>query len=265
MNIRIKPTIYAMVIPALGAIFSATAQADATTCYYESQYGVTNPWCGNYKSETSPAKAYIDTVAKRDREGKSDRDGKGDKSSKHAVIIDVRSTPEYKAGHPEHAYNVPYPFIYRGCTERYVDGACKTATIPGTEIPQPDQDFVDYVETIIPNKDTLIYTLCRTGHRSVGAAHALADAGYTNVRNIWEGFVGVYLLAPQFKLDSQGNPVVGADGKPVIENAAVDLNHDDQLTDEDKNGWRYHQELPYDTRLLPKLIYQPRADTYDWD
>lgn len=260
MNIRIKPTIFAMAIPALGAIFSASAwAADPTPCFNESfnesQYGYNNPVCGNYKSEASPARAFADTVAKR---------GKWGSPSQQPVIIDVRSAPEYRAGHPEHAYNVPYPFIYATCgaTGRWPDGACKSTV---SQVPQPGNDFVAYVESIIPNKDTPIYTLCRTGHRSVGAAHLLADAGYTNVRNIWEGFVGLYLNAPQvvgYQPDDgdPNTPLV-----PIIGNAPVDLNHDGVLTDADKNGWRYHQELPYDTRLLPNLIYQLGTEYYNMD
>lgn len=259
MNTLTRQIIFSLAIPALGAIFSASALAQ-TTCfnesYNESQYGYNNPVCGNYKSEISPARAFADTVAKR---------GKWGTPSKQPVIIDVRSTPEYKAGHAEHSYNVPFPFIYRGCTERYVDGACKTATIPGTEILQNDADFVHYVESIVPNKETPIYTLCRTGHRSVGAAHVLADAGYTNVRNVWEGFVGVYLKAPQvvgYQPDDgdPNTPLV-----PIVQDAPVDLNHVGGLTDEDKNGWRNHQALPIDTRLLPPLIYQPMAYLYSLD
>ena len=29
------------------------------------------------------------------------------------------------------------------------------------------------------------------------------------------------------------------------------------FTDEDKDGWRYYQHLPYTTKLLPQLLYQP--------
>ena len=189
-------------------------------------------------------------MAKRDNDGKGDKHDKHDKSSKHAVILDVRSTPEYKAGHPEHAYNVPYPYICQYCdaTGRHPDGACKKKT---DQIDQNPDDFVHYVESIIPDKDTPIYTLCRTGVRSVGAGNVLTDAGYTHVRNIWEGFVGIYLTAPKTQ----------ADGSVLV--LPVDLNHDGQLTDEDKNGWRYHQALPYDTRLLPPLIYKPMAELYN--
>lgn len=234
MSILTKPAIFALTLPVLTAIFSTAARAEEPPCpFYENRSGL----CGYYHSEISPAEAYIDTVAKRGGDGK------------HAVILDVRSTSEYKAGHPEHAYNVPYPYIFQYCdaTGRSPDGACKKGI--GT-LPQNNDDFVDYVKKIIPNKDTPIYTLCRTGVRSVGAANVLTDAGYTQVRNIWEGFVGIKLTAPKKQ----------ADGGVVVQ--PVDLNHDGVLNDEDNNGWRYHQALPYDTRLLPPLLYKPMVELY---
>lgn len=246
MNMLFKSTIFAMATPMLAAIFPAAAWAeDEPACEFnENRRGI----CGDYASEISPAEAFLDTVVKR---------GKWSRPSLKPVIIDVRSTPEYKAGHPERSYNVPSPYIYQTCNDvegddRQPDGACKDG---GDRIPQPPEDFVTYVESIVPDKDTPIYTLCRTGVRSVGAAEILTEAGYKNVRNIWEGFVGVNLTAP-FQDPAQTDPTVGP----------VDLNHDGQLTDEDKNGWRNHQGLPYETRLLPKLMYQGNfADSYDWD
>ena len=249
MNTIIKSTIFAVAIPALTTIFPAAALAeDEPACpFNENRSGI----CGNYASEISPAEAFLNTVVKR---------GKWSKPSERPVLIDVRSTPEYKAGHPERSYNVPSPFIYQTCNDvddsgpqddRKPDGACKSG---GPKLLQPSEDFVAYVEKIVPNKDTPIYTMCRTGVRSVGAAEFLTEAGYTNVRNIWEGFVGKNLVAP-FQDENQVDETPGP----------VDLNHDGELTDEDLNGWRNHQGLPYETRLLPKLIYQPRADTYDWD
>lgn len=237
MSILTKPAIFAMAIPVLTAIFSTAARAEEPPCpFYENRAGL----CGYYHSEISPARAFADTVATR---------GKWGSPSQQPVILDVRSTSEYKAGHPEHAYNVPYPYIFQYCdaTGRSPDGACKKGI--GT-LPQKNDDFVDYVKKIIPNKDTPIYTLCRTGVRSVGAANVLTDAGYTQVRNIWEGFVGIKLTAPKKQ----------ADGGVLVQ--PVDLNHDGVLNDEDNNGWRYHQALPYDTRLLPPLLYKPMVELY---
>lgn len=237
MKTFIKPTLFALAIPALTAMFAPAAQADEPPCpFYENRSGL----CGYYHSEISPARAFADTVATR---------GKWGSPSQQPVILDVRSTPEYKAGHPEHAYNAPYPYIYQYCdaSGRTVDGACKKST---SQIAQNNDDFVNYVKSFVPNPNTPIYTLCRTGVRSVWAANILTDAGYTNVRNIWEGFVGINLTAPK----------VQADGGILVK--PVDLNHDGKLTDEDKNGWRNYQALPYDTRLLPPLIYKPMAELY---
>ena len=247
MNL-IKSTLFALALPVFGTMLPGVVLAeDEPPCPFdENRSGL----CGYYHSEISPAAAYLDAVANR---GNRDfKRGKRDRDNARAVILDVRSTPEYKAGHPEHAYNVPYPYIYQYCDDqgRRPDGACISG---GERIPQTDDAFVSHVESILPDKDTPIYTLCRTGVRSVGAANVLTDAGYTNVRNIWEGFVGIYLTAPKTQ----------ADGSVLVQ--SVDLNHDGQLTDEDKNGWRYHQGLPYDTRLLRPLIYKPYAYTYDWD
>ena len=250
----IKSTILAMTLPAIAVTIPVTVQAEEDPEPYcpgvdqtnENRSGI----CGNYASEISPAEAFLNTVVKR---------GKWSNPSQKPVLLDVRSTPEYKAGHPEHSYNVPYPFIYQYCNDvdgddRRPDGACKSG---GSRIAQDEQKFIEYVESMVPDKDTPIYTMCRTGVRSVGAASVLTEAGYTNVRNIWEGFVGIYLTAPfqDYDPESEGY-VVGP----------VDLNRDGELTDEDKNGWRYHQGLPYETRLLPNLMWMgDYSDTYYWD
>lgn len=193
----------------------------------------------NYESEISAAEAYSTAIADPERWGKSH--GHGNKvEGKRPVIVDVRSIPEYVAGHPEGAFNIPYPFIVQDCSTITPDGACVG---PGPKTPQTDEDFVAAVEQAVPDKDTPIYTLCRTGHRSVLAANLLTADGYMHVRNIWQGFVG------QTKVDFNLN-------------GPLDLNHDGQITDEDRDGWRYYQHLPYSTKLLPQLLYQPYVYLY---
>jgi rhodanese-related sulfurtransferase len=248
MKTAIRSTMAAMALPTLAAVYPVAANADEPPCEFnENRRGI----CGNYHSEISPAEAFVDTVVKR---------GKWADPQEGPVILDVRSTPEYRVAHPENAYNVPYPFIYEYCEDvpgddRRPDGACVEGDDDFDRIGQPPEDFVAYVEEIVPNKDTPIYTLCRTGVRSVGAAEVLTEAGYTHVRNIWEGFVGVYLTAP-FQDPDQTDPTPGP----------VDLNHDGELTDEDKNGWWNHQALPYDTRLLRKLMYKGEfSESYGWE
>jgi rhodanese-related sulfurtransferase len=243
MRKPIKTALLAIAIPMIG-VSTTTVHAEEPPCPFdESRSGL----CGYYKSQISPAEAFLNAVVKQ---------GRWSRPSERAVILDVRSTSEYKAGHPEGAYNVPYPFIYQPCETRHPDGACATGA--GARIAQDDVAFVSYVQRIIPNKNTPIYTLCRTGVRSVGASNLLTDAGYTNVRNIWEGFVGIPLTAPKV-VDFD------ADGEEIRKNLIVDLNHDGVIDDRDKNGWRYHYGLPYVTRLLPPLIYKDMAYLYDWD
>jgi hypothetical protein len=133
--------------------------------------------------------------------------------------------------------------------------------------------------------------LCRTGFRSVLVANILSNPekymcdlkyskpgdeaalavckteydgrGYTRVSNIWQGFVG----QPMAGIISQSGVryVVGAD--QTLKNLTLpdestakgfvafdlDLDNSGDITAADKDGWRYHQGLPYDTRLLPKL------------
>ena len=226
----------------------------------------------DYDSEISPAKAYFEMGA-----GES-------------VLIDVRRLREYRAGHPYdedsgiHAYNVPYPHIV-----------------------QSDQDpqvFYDEVVRITGGDyDAPITTLCRTGFRSVLAGNILAnpDANgvtgtpFTNVRNIWEGFVGRYKEANVNPLgykegyddeDAVGHierdEGKGKKGVPQtllaheeLHHKYLDLNNNDELDGDsadvcddtndknaDKDGWRNYQELPWDTEVLAMYAYLQDTSLY---
>jgi rhodanese-related sulfurtransferase len=177
----------------------------------------------NYHSEISAAKAYILTNHDQGNVGRSD--------FSNAVIIDVRTVEEYGAGHAPKSYNIPFPHIHSRPNHSDI------------YIPQDPMQYVNDVMAAFPDRSTPILTMCRTGYRSVLAGNLLADAGYTNVRNIWQGFVG------RTKVDTAGN--------------TLDLNNDDVDGDPgDLDGWSGYQELPVSTKLLPKLIYAPYEYLY---
>ncbi|WP_162181075.1 rhodanese-like domain-containing protein [Solemya velum gill symbiont] len=201
------------------------------------------------------------------------------------VLIDVRRLREYRAGHPinpnglannQEAYNVPFPHIVG-----YGD--------------QDPQFFFDAVVAVITglggDENTPITTLCRTGFRSVLAANILTDPGahgvtgtaFTNVRNIWEGFVGRELEAFFAPLGVDSLEAIGQTdllgkgkkgvphsllGHEALHHNYLDLNNNgvidehtaDVCTDTpdnnpDKDGWRNHQALPWGTGVSATYAY----------
>ncbi len=84
-------------------------------------------------------------------------------------ILDVRSMPEYSAGHPEGAYNVPY-------LHKTPQGMI------------PNADFARIVRFLFPDPETKIVTSCQMGGRSVRAAAELGNLGYKNVVDMRGGF-----------------------------------------------------------------------------
>jgi rhodanese-related sulfurtransferase len=212
-----------------------------------------------YQSEISAAEANVVTS--------HDRGNKTGNEFANAVIIDVRRVSEHVAGHPPGSYSIPFPHVdgspsepndstgYIGYDLSYNPDICfDDVKCPiGTNndgILNPD-DYVAYVESLFPDKDTYILTLCRTGYRSVQAANLLTDAGYTNVRNIWEGFVG----NPKYAYDDNT-------GEVAIPLKQLDLNHDGNFTDADKDGWTNFQGLPTSTKIHPQRIFTPYRDLY---
>ena len=73
-------------------------------------------------------------------------------TEKDYILLDVRTQEEYD--------------------EKHIPGA---VLIPNTEI-------AELAETVMPDKDQLILVYCRSGRRSKLAAEALAELGYTNIR-----------------------------------------------------------------------------------
>ena len=87
-----------------------------------------------------------------------------------SVLLDVRDRIEFGfVGHPTGALNIPWK-----------------------EAPswKPNPNFIADVRQRIPNRDTPVLLLCRSGQRSLDAAKALAEAGYTDLTNVEEGFEG---------------------------------------------------------------------------
>ena len=188
-----------------------------------------------YHSEISAAKAYLLTSHSRGQDSKRRDDGEDDDRGHRkdpwagAVLIDVRDVNEYAAGHPDDAVSIPFPHIYKrpGNLEYQA---------------QTPEGFLAAVMEALPDKNTPILLLCRTGLRSIAAGNILADAGYGFVRNIWEGFVGLN------RTDSTG--------------AIVDMNNDGVISDADLDGWSMFFELPYSTELRSTLLYRPAEHLY---
>lgn len=87
------------------------------------------------------------------------------------IYLDVRSVPEFEAGHPTRAINVPIMHF-----------------TPGVGM-SPNQDFAAVVEAALP-KDAKLVVGCKTGGRSARACEIMSQMGYTNVANVRGGFVG---------------------------------------------------------------------------
>lgn len=214
-----------------------------------------------YHSEISAAEAYLST---KDN-GRSHHRHHGKKGGPKAVIIDVRTIEEYKGGHPPGAYNVPYPHIYN---------RQRSASKPYAYIPQTDENFVAAVNALGIDKDTLIITMCRTGFRSVNAGNLLADEGYTNVRNMWQGFKGKLknneTSEVAAKLDEDGAPVYDENGDlvtvPVL-GAFLDLDGDGVVNGSDPysgdlDGWANYQRLPVSYKLKHNRLYPEYVNLY---
>ena len=73
-------------------------------------------------------------------------------SEKGYIILDVREQDEYAAGHIPGAILIPYTQIEEKANE------------------------------MLPDKEQLILVYCRSGRRSKIAAEALAELGYTNIK-----------------------------------------------------------------------------------
>jgi rhodanese-related sulfurtransferase len=86
------------------------------------------------------------------------------------AYLDVRSVPEFEAGHPSGAFNVP--LMHMG---------------PGGMSPNPD--FMAVVQKNFP-ADARLVVGCKGGGRSLRAVEMLQSAGFTNIVDQRAGFEG---------------------------------------------------------------------------
>lgn len=87
-----------------------------------------------------------------------------------AVLIDVRTHIEHSfVGHPPKAVHIAWK------------------EFPGM---QANPDFIAQVKQTVPDLNTPVLLLCRSGQRSLAAAEALQAQGYQHLINILEGFEG---------------------------------------------------------------------------
>jgi rhodanese-related sulfurtransferase len=87
------------------------------------------------------------------------------------VYVDVRSVPEYEAGHPAGAYNIPLMHF-----------------IPGRGM-SPNPEFQAVFSKHF-GKDAKVVVGCKTAGRSLRAAELLAGAGWQSVVDMRGGFEG---------------------------------------------------------------------------
>src|SRR5262252_3033804 len=92
------------------------------------------------------------------------------------AYLDVRSVPEFEAGHPEGAYNVP--LLHMGPTGG-----------------RPNEAFLAVMQRRFA-KDAKLVVGCKTNGRSTQAVSLLEQAGFTNLALQRSGFSGSSPLDP---------------------------------------------------------------------
>ncbi|MEK6299552.1 MAG: rhodanese-like domain-containing protein [Acidobacteriota bacterium] len=88
------------------------------------------------------------------------------------IYLDVRSIPEFEAGHAVGAINIPLMHFS-----------------PGVGM-SPNPDFPAVAEAVLA-KDAKIVVGCKTGGRSARACEVMSQMGFTDVTNMRGGFGGL--------------------------------------------------------------------------
>ena len=92
-------------------------------------------------------------------------------SDAEIIYLDVRSVPEFEAGHPQGAINIPLLHF-----------------APGLGM-SPNEDFPAVVEANLPKEATIIVGW-KSGGRSANACQIMSQIGYRDVTNMRGGFGG---------------------------------------------------------------------------
>jgi rhodanese-related sulfurtransferase len=109
----------------------------------------------------------------------SPEEAKGLMDDEGYVYLDVRSIPEFEAGHPTGAYNVP--LLHQG---------------PAGMTPNPE--FLGVMEKAFP-KDARLVVGCKAGGRSQKAAALLEAAGFTRLVEQKAGYEGAGPAEPGWR------------------------------------------------------------------
>ncbi len=133
-------------------------------------------------------------------------------------VIDCRTPEEYAfVGHAPMAVNIPGWFMSHELNEKTKSYAMRK-----------NEAFVELVKARFKPGDTLL-VMCRSGTRSAESVNRLAQAGFTTVYTIVDGFEGEMDKTP-------GSPTAG---QRVV------------------GGWR-NSVLPWTYELDPRLAYRER-------
>jgi len=104
----------------------------------------------------------------------------------NVTVLDVRTTEEYiYTGHAPMAWNVPL------ASQTYDWDADKAYFTF-----QPNPVFIAQVKEFAQPSDTIL-VMCRSGGRSAMAVNKLAEAGFTNVYQVIDGFEGDSVKDPE--------------------------------------------------------------------
>jgi len=100
-------------------------------------------------------------------------------------VLDDRTFEEYVLiGHAEMAADVPLAFP-----------GCKWDANRGNYSVAINTDIINHVSAPFQPDDTILVN-CRSGDRSARAINAMANAGFTNLHNVIDGFEGDKVTGP---------------------------------------------------------------------